>query len=71
MKSRGFALQIARSLAAILVGNLLYLLLMPHLPVVMQHRLYTMDFGLVVDFCLCVLVWGLFCLLTSSSMRRQ
>jgi hypothetical protein len=70
MNSRGFALQFAKSLAAILVGNLLYLLLMPWLPAVMRHRLYTVDFGLVVDFFLCVLVWVLFNLLTSSRVRR-
>lgn len=44
---------------------------MPWLPAVMRHRLYTVDFGLVVDFSLCVLVWALFNLLTSRRARRQ
>jgi len=48
----------AQSLVAVLAGNIIYFLLMPHLPPVAQHvRKY--DFGVVVDFAICVAVFVL------------
>jgi hypothetical protein len=47
-------------LAAILVGNAIYYLsLQPHLPDAMRHKLYNADLGLLVDFVVCVGVYGL------------
>jgi len=43
----------AECLAAILAGNILFLLLEPHLPVSLQHRAFRLDWGLGVDFALC------------------
>jgi hypothetical protein len=44
---------------AVVVGNLLYFfLLMPHLPVAGRHRPDQLDLGLVVDFWICVVVYG-------------
>jgi hypothetical protein len=41
-------------LAAILVGNGIYFLsLLPHLPVVLRHRLGQIDLGLALDFVVC------------------
>jgi hypothetical protein len=50
-----------RSLAAILLGNLIYFaVLMPILPPVARHGLYRIDLGLVIDFVICVALYILF-----------
>jgi hypothetical protein len=44
---------------AVVVGNLLYfLVLMPHLPPGGRHRPDRLDLGLIVDFWVCVVVYG-------------
>jgi hypothetical protein len=43
------------ALAAVLAGNALYFLLMPHLPRVLRHSLFIEDWGLVVDFIICTI----------------
>ena len=48
----------AEYLAAILGGNVIFLLLEPHLPAVLQHQRFYVDWGLGVDFALCVGVYG-------------
>lgn len=41
-------------------GNLLYFfVLMPHLPLAGRHRPDKLDLGLIVDFWICVAVYGL------------
>ena len=49
------------SLAAVVLGNAIYFLIMPHLPVAAQHRSYRImpDLGLLVDFWICLVLWGL------------
>jgi hypothetical protein len=47
-------------LVAILVGNAIYYLsLAPHLPEVLRHQGFQMDGGVLVDFSVCVAVYGL------------
>jgi ABC-type uncharacterized transport system permease subunit len=46
-------------LVAILLGNALYFALSPHLPPAAQHHSWAVDLGTVVDFWLCLLVYGL------------
>lgn len=44
---------------AVVGGNLLYFfVLMPHLPVAGRHRPDQLDLGLIVDFWICVVVYG-------------
>jgi hypothetical protein len=43
---------------AILAGNILYLLIEPQLPTALHHRLFRVDAGVMVDFLLCVLIYG-------------
>jgi len=44
---------------AIVIGNLLYFfVLMPHLPPAGRHRPDRIDLGLVVDFWICVVLYG-------------
>lgn len=50
-----------RSLAAILLGNLIYFgVLMPILPPFARHGLYRIDLGLLIDFVICVALYILF-----------
>ena len=51
------------SLAAVLLGNAVYFALMPYLPPAAQHRAYAIDLGLLIDFWLCVVFFGLLRLL--------
>jgi hypothetical protein len=47
-------------LFAILIGNAVYYLsLAPHLPEVLRHQGFQMDGGVLVDFAVCVAVYGL------------
>ena len=47
-------------LAAILIGNAIYYLsLAPHLPDIFRHQGFQIDGGVLVDFIVCVGVYGL------------
>jgi hypothetical protein len=46
------------ALVAVLAGNAIYFLLMPHLPAPIQHRLFKEDLGLLVDFCICTVIFA-------------
>jgi hypothetical protein len=49
-----------KSLTAVVVGNAIYfLLLMPLLPPAARHGVARIDLGLVIDFWVCVVVFGL------------
>jgi hypothetical protein len=52
--------KILKQTVAVVVGNLLYFfVLMPHLPAPGRHRPDRLDLGLIVDFWLCVVLYGL------------
>jgi hypothetical protein len=46
------------ALMAVLAGNAIYYLLMPHLPTVARHRLFKEDWGLLVDFMICAMIFA-------------
>ena len=46
------------ALVAVVVGNAIYYLLMPHLPGVARHRLFKEDWGLLVDFLICSAIFA-------------
>ena len=49
-----------KSLVAVVVGNVVYfLLLAPWLPPAGRHGIYRIDLGLVIDFWVCLVVYGL------------
>jgi hypothetical protein len=48
-----------RSLLAVLAGNLIYFFIVRWLPPKAQHQPFQIDWGLVVDFWICVACWGL------------
>jgi hypothetical protein len=47
-------------LVAILLGNLIYYFsLLPHLPEALRHVGFQVDWGMALDFVVCVAVYGL------------
>ncbi|HKD14284.1 MAG TPA: hypothetical protein VKE71_07010 [Candidatus Angelobacter sp.] len=52
------------ALGAVVVGNVIYLLLMPWLPENARHAAFRLDWGLVLDFWICVVVFNLLLLIT-------
>jgi len=46
------------ALVAVLAGNAIYFLLMPHLPAVARHALFREDWGLLVDFIICATLFA-------------
>jgi hypothetical protein len=46
------------ALVAVLAGNAIYFLLMPHLPAVARHAFFKEDWGLVVDFLICAAIFA-------------
>ncbi len=62
--------RLLKQLAAILIGNFLYFfLLTPHLPMAARHDPSRIDLGLLVDFWVCVVVYGVILLI--GKMRRK
>jgi hypothetical protein len=47
------------ALAAVLIGNAAYFLLVRHLPPRARHTAFQIDLGMVVDFWICLIVLGL------------
>ena len=45
------------ALVAVLAGNAIYFLAMPHLPNVIRHRLFKEDLGRLVDFLICTAIF--------------
>lgn len=48
-----------QSLIAVVIGNAIYFLLMPELPRLARHTTFRFDLGLVVDFWICLVIYGL------------
>ena len=52
--------RLVKQAAAVVIGNLLYFFaVMPHLPPAGQHRPDRLDLGLLVDFWVCVVLYGI------------
>jgi hypothetical protein len=48
-----------RSLLAVVAGNAIYFSVMGRLPARAQHQPYRIDWGLAVDFWICLVCYGL------------
>ena len=52
--------RILKQLAAVVLGSLLYFFVfMPHLPPAARHQPYRLDWGLLIDAWLCLVIYGL------------
>ena len=49
---------LVQAFAAVVLGNAVYFLLMPHLPAGAYHAPFRLDAGLAVDFCFCLAAFG-------------
>jgi len=65
--------KIVQSLIAVVAGNVLYFLLMPHLPPAARHVPMRFDLGVVVDFWFCLVFLGVIKTFTKwgRSSRQQ
>ena len=62
--------RLLKQVIAIVAGNLLYFfVLMPHLPAAGRHRPDRIDLGLLVDFWVCLVLYGIIELL-DRKLRR-
>jgi hypothetical protein len=50
--------RLLRYLIAIVLGNAIYFWLMPHLPPKVQHQPFQLDWGIAVNFVICVACYG-------------
>jgi hypothetical protein len=57
-RKASIAVTLMQALLAVILGNLVYFFLGPvfHFP---RHRPFQLDWGLIVDFWLCLVAWGL------------
>ena len=58
-----------QSLIAVVAGNAVYFLLMPHLPPAARHNPARLDLGVVVDFWFCLVFLG--AIKTAAHWRRR
>lgn len=56
--SKPAVVNFVQALAAVLAGNALYFLLIPYLPAWARHVPMHLDPGTVVDFLLCLVIFG-------------
>jgi hypothetical protein len=52
-------LNFLQALLAIILGNIVYFMLVPSLPPIARHRPLRIDLGMVLDFWLCLVAYGL------------
>jgi len=57
----------AKALLAVLLGNLAYFAVMPKLPASARHVPFRLDLGLLLDCCVCTVVF----VLVSLAWRRR
>jgi hypothetical protein len=48
-----------QALLAIILGNVVYFILIPSLPPAARHRPFHLDLGMILDFWLCLVAYGL------------
>ena len=63
------AINFVHALAAVLAGNAAYFLLVRHLPPRARHVPFQIDLGLLVDFWLCLVAFGI--IKTVAGWRRD
>ena len=63
---------LGKALLSILIGNLIYFWANPRLPYAMQHQPNSIDYGLGLDFLVCVVIYVIMdaVFLKSSSKER-
>jgi len=52
-------INLLQALLAIILGNVVYFVLIPSLPVAARHRPFHIDLGMILDFWFCLVAYGL------------
>lgn len=52
-------LNFLQALLAIILGNVVYFALLPTLPLAARHQPFRVDLGMVLDFSMCLVFYGL------------
>jgi hypothetical protein len=60
-----------RSLAAVIIGNAIYFGIMRYLPKFARHDSFRIDFGLIIDFWICLVIWGILAWIARYRLKRQ
>jgi hypothetical protein len=47
-----------QALLAIILGNVVYFLLLPSLPLAARHHRFHVDLGMILDFWFCLVIYG-------------
>ena len=50
---------LVQALLAVVLGNVVYFLMAPSLPLVARHQPFRLDLGMVLDFWFCLVAYGL------------
>ena len=50
--------RLLRYLIAIILGNAIYFWILPHLPPQIQHQPFRMDWGVALDFSICLALYA-------------
>lgn len=62
----------AKSFVAVFTGNVIYFfLLMPILPRIGQHTPFHLDLGLLLDFWICLVIYGFLELISRRKRRSE
>ena len=56
---------------AVIGGNAIYYLFEDNLPDIFHHKLFTFDWGLLLDFWICVFLWVILDLLSKLRLRLR
>ncbi len=59
MSKQSVLVNFVQALAAVILGNVAYFLLAPTFPPIARHRPFHFDVGMLVDFWLCLVAYGL------------
>ena len=59
------------ALAAVVIGNAIYLALTPLLPANARHDPFRLDWGLILDFWICVVVFNLLLLIFKPKSKSH
>lgn len=59
MSKQSVLVNFVQALAAIILGNVAYFLLVPTLPPIARHHRFQVDLGTLIDFWLCLVAYGL------------
>jgi hypothetical protein len=51
-------LNLVQALLAVVLGNVVYFLMAPSLPLVARHQPFRLDLGMVLDFWFCLVAYG-------------